>query len=199
VTVLDLDVVLTDYLVGTECLCFAVLSKNNKGALFSFLFFLSVAISAFLGGTYHGFFPLKTSTASGFLIWICTLAGIGGTAVCLWHFLTGSIKISLVLWLAFIFYVSFIDHRFWVAVIFYLLPLTLFIFTNAKSYWKHPNTQARWGVIAGLTTLVASIFQQRKIGIDPHYFDHNALYHLLEMAALLCFYFCFKPVTALRI
>jgi hypothetical protein len=40
------------------------------------------------------------------------------------------------------------------------------------------------GFLGVCTMLFASAAQQRKIEIDPRYFDHNALYHLLQGIAL---------------
>ena len=42
----------------------------------------------------------------------------------------------------------------------------------------------RWGIAGlGLTFLAAAV-QRLNIAIHPHYFDHNALYHVIQGAGL---------------
>ena len=45
-----------------------------------------------------------------------------------------------------------------------------------------------------LLSVLAALLQQARIAIHPVYFDHNALYHVVQAAALVLLYFGFRAV-----
>lgn len=45
-------------------------------------------------------------------------------------------------------------------------------------------------------TFVAAAVQQAGVALHPTYFDHNALYHLVQAVALWLFFLGFRSVTA---
>jgi len=65
------------------------------------------------------------------------------------------------------------------------LPSTLFLlFALLTTYRRRPDRAIRWGVAGLALTLAAATMQQLHVGIHPVYFDHNALYHVVQGAAL---------------
>jgi hypothetical protein len=54
--------------------------------------------------------------------------------------------------------------------------------------------RAGWRLIAvGFTvSIAAAILQQMRVMIDPVYFNHNAVYHVLQALALVLLYFGFR-------
>ncbi len=46
-----------------------------------------------------------------------------------------------------------------------------------------------------LLTFVAAYVQQAKIGLNPQYFNHNALYHLIQAVALGMFFLSARQLT----
>jgi hypothetical protein len=77
-----------------------------------------------------------------------------------------------------------VTDRFWFAIVNYL-PSTLFLivafFLRYQTNAAPPLAQGLAGL---LLTLVAAGAQQARIAVDPTYFNHNALYHLLQAFAL---------------
>jgi hypothetical protein len=50
----------------------------------------------------------------------------------------------------------------------------------------HPAKKWVWGSIA--VSVVAALIQQARLTIHPHWFDHNDLYHVIQMIALWLLY-----------
>lgn len=154
------------------------------------LLFLCLSASSLLGGIYHGFFPLKTSTTTGFIVWIATLWTIGGSAICLWALSLGKTRPALWgLWITYAAYVLFIDHRFLIGILFYLPPCLYFLLITTQKAVRSGDRKYVWGVIGLSLTFVSAAAQQMKIQIHPVYFGYNALYHLIQGVA---FFFLFR-------
>jgi sugar phosphate permease len=80
--------------------------------------------------------------------------------------------------------VLFIRSDFLVAILGYL-PALIFVgeaFLLAHLRKKTPAFLV--GFLGVCVMLFAAVTQQAKLGIDPRYFDHNALYHFLQAIAL---------------
>lgn len=205
----QVDVSLTDYGLAIECMCFAFLiARLRRGAsLLSgafVVFFFSIAIAAAAGGTVHGFF-LDESSLGYRILWPFTLLVMGITALSGIYIGTalqfsGSSaiyinRIALVVFLAYIIIVLFIRRDFLIAIIDYL-PALLFIggaFLLAHLRQKKPAFLI--GFLGVCTMLFAAAAQQAKVGIDPRYFDHNALYHVLQAIALFMLFLAARETS----
>src|SRR6266700_3934420 len=57
---------------------------------------------------------------------------------------------------------------------------------------------ASWMLISGglALSMLAALLQQARIAIHPVYFDHNALYHVVQALALVLLYFGFLASRA---
>jgi hypothetical protein len=191
-------VTLTDYALAIECAAFVIalsrLNARDKRLCFWFVvFFASIGAASVLGGTVHGFF-LPASSPGRRILWPATLLAILVTSLTAWNI--GAVlqlherKAVLVRRLAslqlvlFSLVVLFVTSRFYVGIIAYL-PSTLFLlFAFIATYRRRPNPAVRWGVAGLGLTLVAAVVQQVRVGIHPVYFSHNALYHVIQGAAL---------------
>jgi len=80
------------------------------------------------------------------------------------------------------------SSAFRVAIINYLAGLVFLAIALARLYASNRSRAALVGLMGLFLTAAASIAQQIHISIHPHYFNHNALYHLLEAIALLLIY-----------
>jgi hypothetical protein len=194
----QVDVSLTDYGLAAECLYFAYLIARFRTRTSSLpaafmLFFFSIAVAAAAGGTVHGFF-LDESSLGYRILWPFTLIVMGITALSGVHIGTAlqfsrsrAVHINRVasaVFLAYIVIVLFIRRDFLIAILDYF-PALLFIggaFLLAHLRQKKPAYLI--GFLGVCTMLFAAAAQQAKVGIDPRYFDHNALYHVLQAIAL---------------
>jgi hypothetical protein len=192
-------VTFTDYGLALECGLLAWLCWRRRPGPFRrwlTVFFFAAALAPLLGGTVHGFFPDETLGQR--LLWTGTLLAIGVTALSGWA-LGGLLVLSerarhwlmVAAWVQLAVYagvVGFISGNFAVAIIDYL-PATVFLLVAFAIAWRRSRASPLAVAAAGLgLTLVAAAGQQAGIGIHPVWFDHNALYHLLQALAFLMVY-----------
>ncbi len=194
-------VTLTDYGLTIECLILAFMLKRLKGTATAnefrnwfIVFFCALGAAALLGGTSHGFIREKTSLLHT-AVWNSTLIAIGTAGLAAWmiggclaasekfkKWLTGVAVILFVINCA---VVVFLVNTFLVAIIFYL-PATLFLFiVFLWRFLKRHSNYSLSGISGLLLTFVAAGIQQLRIAMHPIWFDHNALYHLIQAVALL--------------
>ena len=150
--------------------------------------FWAMALAAFLGGTSHGFAPFLGDLANAAL-WRATMVAIGAAAVLLlyasllrvsearfWKWLLVADFALYSLW------VCFIDDDFFYAIVEYggamLVVLVIYLVLAVR---LHPG--AVW-IIAGIAvSFIGAGIQQA--GIAPHrHFNHNDLYHVVQMVGL---------------
>ena len=196
------DVSLTDYGLAVECALFTYLlyrRPSGQGPLRAWfcLFFGATGVAAAAGGTVHGFFPDERTTGSR-ILWPLTLLAIGVVALAAWgigarmHFSPPVARgISIAALLAFFLYAAVAllgTQAFAVAVLGYL-PAALFllvVFALRYRWTREPPVLA--GLVGLVLTFVASGVQQAGVAVHPVYFNHNALYHLIEGVALFMIY-----------
>jgi len=203
------DVALTDYGLALECSIFVYLlgsvPGNSRLLRFWFIvYFLSIALAAALGGTVHGFYAEPASVGSRVLwpltliaIGITSLAGAGIGAILLFKASTALVVSSAagVVFFVYCMVILFVWDDFLVAIVDYL-PIVLFLgwaFVAACRRTKRPVFMI--GFFGLCTMLIATGIQQFGLGIHPHYFNHNAVYHVLQAAALLMIFMVARDVT----
>lgn len=192
-------VTLTDYGLAVECAVLAGLCWRHRPSPFRpwlTTFFVAAALAPLLGGTVHGFFPDETFGQR--ILWSATLLAIGVTALSGWA-LGGLLVLPdrprrwlmTAAWIQLAAYtgvVLFVSRTFVVAIIDYL-PATIFLLVAFVVAWRRTGAGALAAAAAGLgLTLVAAAGQQAGIGLHPVWFDHNAVYHLLQAIAFVLFY-----------
>jgi hypothetical protein len=59
------------------------------------------------------------------------------------------------------------------------------------------DRRSGWGLVTGglLLSVAAAVLQQAQVVIHPDYFDHNALYHVVQAIALLVLYLGFRRIS----
>lgn len=204
---LEPDVTLTDYGLAIESALFSFsLYRREAGPHRTgfLLFFGSLALAALAGGTVHGFFPDEGSRGYS-LLWTASLLALGVTAAAGWMIgarllFTERIarRISALAVFAALVYglaVLFVSQDFLIALIGYL-PATLFLLV---CYFIAYRREGEYAFLAGeagfLLTLVAASVQWGRISLHPFYFNHNALYHLIQAIALLLIFWSARRLT----
>jgi uncharacterized protein DUF6962 len=198
-TLLEPDVALTDFGLALEAGCFAAWLERrySPGAPLrrAFIgFFAAVSLGAFLGGITHGFLP-DEQTRLYRVVWFSTLIAIGAAALASWAIGAGLIfgertaarvnAFAALLFAAYIATVIFVSQSFAVAIVHYL-PAAAFLLGAFAYAWRLRRSDFLAAGIAGVAlTFVAAAVQQGRIGLHPRYFNHNALYHLIQAFALL--------------
>jgi hypothetical protein len=192
-------VAITDYALAAESVILAVLLAGQPASrpdlrLWFVVFFVATALASALGGTVHGFFVARRSPL-GSALWRGTLVAIGIVAASGWMigaevlwsgahagrmlaFVAAELLVYAVVVMAF-------SDAFWIAIANYLPATGFLMFAYWTAYQSHPSGAIGAG-LAGLTlTVVAALAQQGRVGIHPVYFDHNALYHVVQGIALV--------------
>src|SRR5205823_7567612 len=77
-----------------------------------------------------------------------------------------------------------IPRDFLAALVFYL-PAAVFLWIVLSTAYARARERGILVAVAGLGLMfIAAAVQQMKIALHPTYFDHNALYHLIQALAL---------------
>jgi hypothetical protein len=191
-------VTLTDYALAIECAVFVIalarLDARDRQLCFWFVvFFASAGAASVLGGTVHGFFLAATSSGRR-ILWPATMFAILVTSLAAWNI--GAVlhvderkailirRLAIAQLVIFSLVVFFVTSKFYIGIIAYL-PSTLFLlFALLTTYRRRPDRGIRWGVAGLALTLAAAAAQQLHVSLHPVYFNHNALYHVIQGAAL---------------
>lgn len=188
-------VTLTDYALTFECALLAgaiLAAASGERALargFA-LFFVTVGLGSLLGGTVHGFFP-DAEGAAHVALWRATLISIGGAAaVGAWlaiRILFRSVDPRLPIALAFAGYVFWVlsgSDDFRVAIAAHLPVTLLLLLAFLRAARSLPDRRIAWGAAGFAIMLAGAALQQRRVGLHPVHFDHNALFHVVQGIAL---------------
>jgi hypothetical protein len=204
------DVTLTDYAIALECAILCVLAsrwQTPNAALrrWWIVLFASIGAGALLGGTVHGFF-LDEQTVGHRVLWPATLLALGVTSLAMWFVgARAALREPRATWLrraalmalgVYVYVVIFVDSRFVVAIAMYL-PATVFLLVALIMLYARQRTRAlAIGITGLLLTFVAAAVQQLRIAIHPTYFNHNALYHVIQGFALAMIYVGARGLTS---
>jgi hypothetical protein len=140
------------------------------------LAFLFTAAGSFFGGIHHGFSPQLTPIAS-LLLWKTTLFSIGFASFFL---LAGSHRKAAVFAIVkLVVYVSWMTRHddFLYVIVDY--GLTLLIVAML--------VRSRWVIASIVVSVIGALVQQSGFALHRH-FNHNDLYHVIQLAALWLLY-----------
>jgi len=191
---------LTDYLLAALVLVFA-LRLGRKGEpeqksirMWSLAFYASSS-AAFVGGTWHGF-HLYLSPLAGLLLWKITVYAIGLASLFLF---TGAIfatieglprRIFLLLaMIKFLLYAAWmaVHNDFRYVIHDYAPTLVFVLLLQGIALLKRREESAPW-IIGGILVSFAGAAVQAS-GFDLHAnFNHNDLYHVIQMGAFWLLY-----------
>jgi hypothetical protein len=196
------DVTLTDYGLAVEATLLAWLLRRKPAAnallRTSFVwFYLSIAVAAILGGTYHGFLPAMDKLTAA-IMWRAVLITIGVTAFTGWRIgaqllfssaIANSVsRLAAVELAVYALVAIFLQQNFALAIVNYLPAVFFLIMSFAVSFARSRDGTTLLGLGGLLLTLVAAAVQHLQISIHPLYFNHNALYHVLQGVALVAIF-----------
>jgi hypothetical protein len=157
-----------------------------------------LASAALWGAVFHAFFPAGTTTVPGYLVWAPVSLSIVVAAttmlvlalrLLLPRFPPGIVRVVVLIYgVCFTAVALLVDQSFRSIIYFYLPALLLLLLAAVHQAIRSGN--AGWGPIAlGLLLSVgAAVLQQLRVSIHPVYFDHNAVYHVVQVVALLVLY-----------
>ena len=178
----------TDYALAavTGGLCFFLFrqAEQQSRKLWG-LAFAALAVAAALGGTYHGFLIEALWTPTLLAVGIASFGMLAGSAIAT---TSGRLRrglIALALAKLLVYSAWMPGHREFIyvvadtgAALLAIAVLHLFFFKNRESKW----------MLAGVAVSLAAAAVQAS-GFDLHPgFNHNDLYHVVQMAAMALFY-----------
>lgn len=199
---------LTDYLLGALVLFFAVRlgtagrrSSQMSVRLWSLAFYASAA-AALAGGTYHGFLPYLEGPAA-LLLWKITVYAVGAAgfsllvAAVIAAFAGRSRRCLLGLaGLKFLLYAAWMathnDFRF--VIYDYAPSLLAVLLLQIHGAFRRRQSSAPWLIGGILVSFIAAGVQRSGLLLHEH-FNHNDLYHVIQMGA---FWLLFRGGMLLR-
>lgn len=211
-TLLEPDVTLTDFALAIECAWFAVWLQRNRTrgepfGLSFIVFFGAVGLAALLGGITHGFLPDPQHWLTR-IVWRGTLLAIGAAALASWwigarlslpekpaRWITIFAAAGFALYAVF---VLFISQSFLVAIAHYLPAAAFLLLAFIIAHRRRPSGFLLAGIAGVTLTFVAAGVQQGGIGLHPTYFNHNALYHLIQAVGLLLIFLAARGLVKSR-
>ena len=161
-----------------------------------------LASAAFWGAIFHAFFPADTATLPGFIAWVpvsLSILVVGATLLelslrLLAPRLAPTARRSLVAIYAagFATVVLLVDESFSSIVRFYVPPLVLFLVAAVRQSIRGASAAWRMIAVAFTVSAGAALLQQTGVSIHPVYFDHNAVYHVVQAVAVVLLYLGFQ-------
>lgn len=164
-----------------------------------------LASAAFWGAIFHAFFPDDTATRAGYIAWMPVALSIIVAAATMLHLALPILaprfplrlhRLIVVTYTAvFAMVVLLVDESFSSIVHFYVPALILLLIAAGREAARHK--ESAWMLIAtGLfLSAIAASLEQAQVAIHPVYFDHNALYHVVQSVALVVLYLGFYAAT----
>jgi uncharacterized protein DUF6962 len=165
--------------------------------------------AAFWGAVFHAFFPAGTATTPGFIAWVpVTLSIVVASAamlelalITLVPRLSRTARRAVVVAYAagFAAVVLLVDESFTSIVRFYVPALVLFLLGAARQAIRARSRG--WSLITAglLVSIGAALLQQAEVAVHPDYFDHNAVYHVVQCLALVFLYLGFREIPLARV
>ena len=199
-TLAEPAVPLTDFGLAIECALFVWLlspragASSGQGRWFR-VFFASTGLAAFLGGVVHGFLTDSSSRAHAAL-WTATLIASGVSALAIWMIGAELVdrpyareirRIALAAFTAYL-AVIVVQNTFVIAIIAFLPAVLFLLIVFGWRYRRRRETAALWGIAGLLLMLLGAAVQRAGSGRLPDWFNHNAVFHVIQALALACLF-----------
>jgi Family of unknown function (DUF6962) len=170
----------TDYLLTIAAMVFAIrLWRTNRQWALAFLF---TALGSFFGGTYHGFGPAVGALTS-IVLWKLTVFSIGLASFFL--VLGSGRSLLLVAVVKLIVYMSWMTVHsdfVWVVIDY---GIALLIVGVVQLVRRGPSTP--WVIGSIVVSVLGAFVQMSRLTLHEH-FNHNDLYHVIQLVALWLLY-----------
>jgi len=194
------DVVFTDLGLALLGGYFAVRLRRGIGAVVM----AALASAAFWGAVFHALFPARTATPEGFGVWMLVALSIVVVAAALLWLSLSLLGVSQQLRRIVVggyagacaALVLLVDESFATIVRFYGPVLLLVIVLATREALRTGTAAWRWVAGGFALSALAALAQQYRIAVHPAYFDHNAVYHVIQAAALVLLYVGFVRLPA---
>jgi hypothetical protein len=178
---------LTDYALGGVTVCLAVLLLKNKsiGCRFWTLAFAALAAAAFLGGTVHGFQISWLWKPTTLAVGVASFGMLAGSA-CVTT--SGNVRRALLAAAAvkLVFYEAWmLGHDDFIFVVADTASAMLAV--AALHLLALDNPATRWILGGVAVSLIAAGIQAGRLALHE-YFNHNDLYHVVQIAAMALYY-----------
>jgi hypothetical protein len=158
-----------------------------------------LASAALWGAVFHAFFPAGTATPAGFLVWVpVALSIVVAAAVMLelsLRLLVPRIQLGVRRSIVATYAVGFavvvlLVHESFSSIVYFYTP-ALILLLIAAGQQALRSRDAGWTLITTglIMSAGAAVLQQAKVSVHPVYFDHNAVYHVVQGIALVFLYF----------
>jgi hypothetical protein len=157
-------------------------------------FFAATSVASTCGAILHGLVPDKESTSNR-VLWRISMIAIGGAALSGWSLgarlllpapaATRVERLAATEFAAYTLLAGGTSIPYKVAIANYL-PAAAFLGVALGAEARRPGAGpgARQGLAALCLTFAAAVVQARGIAIHPRWFDHNALYHVIQGVAI---------------
>ena len=201
-TIHDPDVALTDLALAilSAYLGWRLWSRSNHRRLqkAGAVLLGALASAALWGAAFHASFPAGTATLMGSLAWKPVALSIVVAAATMLDLGLGLLLPWLpprLRWLAVLIYaagfaavVILLDDSFTRIVYFYVPTLILLLLAAGRQVVRSRGGGWSWILTGLLLSAGAAILQQARVALHPLYFDHNAVYHLVQSVAIVFLY-----------
>jgi hypothetical protein len=192
------DVALTDFALALEAAVFANILHRRQAASpalarWLILFFCSVGFAALCGGLVHGFFQQSRPDGKAAL-WRLTLLAIGTATLAKWSIGARMLfappaarlvaQVAMLQFVAYAIAATIFYPKFWLAVLDNAPAAIFLLVAMAMTCRRTGDGRFAAGATGMALTLLAGLLQQRGVGLHADYFNHNAVYHVLQGIAL---------------
>lgn len=187
---------LTDYALGgvSGVLGFLIFRNNAVSARLWGLAFLALAAAAFLGGTFHGFQISWTWQPTVLAVGIASFGMLAGSA---YTTTSGNARRALLAAAALklVFYEAWmLGHDDFIFVVADTASAMLAV--AALHLLALDNAATRWVLGGVVVSLIAAGIQAGRVALHEH-FNHNDLYHVVQIAAMALYYAGARRMTDL--
>jgi hypothetical protein len=170
----------TDYLLTIAAAVFAIrLWRTNRNWALAFLF---TAAGSFFGGTYHGFGSML-HVLTTIVLWKLTVYSLGLASFFL---VLGSARdlllVALVKLLVYMSWMTAHSEFLWVIIDY---GMALLIVAVVQLVRRGPSTP--WVIWSIVVSVIGALVQMSRLSLHEH-FNHNDLYHVIQLVALWLLY-----------
>jgi hypothetical protein len=202
-TIVEPMTMITDYLLGAVCLGLGVHLLVGRRLVAAGLALLGTASAAFIGGAYHGLGAILSESTLA-LLWRVTLASIGVSnfflVVAVLNITLGGkhrrvwIAIAAVQLTLYLLWTAW-HQDFRVAIYDYAAGMAAVLGFSAVGAGCGRGVFARWMAAGVFVSMAASAVQMGHVVLSAG-FNHNDLYHVIQIGAVTLFHQAFVRAPA---
>lgn len=201
-------VTLTNFLLTLECWAFALALRGAMDATYVLVWFsrlfAALGLGALLGGVTHGFVP-EDQVLANRVVWSANMLALGaaGAATAMiaskialpaWRHASFALVVA-VLALVYAAVILFVAQDFYIALLAAVVPVVVLLVLLIRLYGRTREAGVLLAVAGLAVNLLGGVQQQMQIGIDPETFNHNAVFHVIQMLAFGLLFLGSRPTA----